>query len=345
MNKPNYLQRFMGFFIKGIIAGIPFTLIMTTISSGIGAEFRYRSNLSWDRISDLILHPYLVLPSTLIAFAISIIIIALILALTKNQPPVSAIFIGIIVGAAIILTIDYLSWLVFYGKLLKYPYYHFTFIGTSFLSEENLPLDEVRHTTFWIALVGSNYLASNIINILAIIGSSYKMVKADTPRKVFTINDYLLIVLTIICLLSFFISILGDGLILFIFNFPRFGILPAILACYIVGVLMANILVRRKKRLSNAYSVILGIMLGLIITIIASYVLWVFAYSSILIHSDWWHVRTFYEFLDPRNAQNIIVYLIRINPFFIPGILGIFFSGYVGWKINNDLFPQNLLKE
>ena len=109
--------------------------------------------------------------------------------------------------------------------------------------------------------------------------------------------------------------------------------IPSGIIGVIGGILVAFILAIWKKRISNLWASLVGLVVGLAIILIVNYFIWLALYSGTFGHDS------FVEFIVPTNTD-FIDFIINQNPFFIPSVIAVILSTFGAWKINKRVLQE-----
>jgi len=101
------------------------------------------------------------------------------------------------------------------------------------------------------------------------------------------------------------------------------------------GLLLWLILPILNNGKSNILTSILGLIISIAIVFMIDYVLWAVSQPR-----DYLSKFSFIEFAIPKLNSGWLEFIFFINPFFIPSIAAIILVIFLGWKVNENRFPN-----
>lgn len=119
------------------------------------------------------------------------------------------------------------------------------------------------------------------------------------------------------------------------------GAIPAMLIGAIGGGVIGFVLSLWGKKLSNLSTVFVGLVVGIGLVFSANYLYWLSRVTAPPFYGD--HM-TFYEYLFSVKFSSFSTFIMSPNWYFMPSIIAIIISPYIGWKINtvDVLMPMKL---
>jgi len=115
------------------------------------------------------------------------------------------------------------------------------------------------------------------------------------------------------------------------------GIIPAILLGALNGALIGFILGAAQKKTTNLIAISVGITTSIILVLIVNFLYWLL-YSSFK-GGDFWQFFLYPFYLYYPRAESFLSFIVNNvilppNLYFLPSMIAIPLSGYMGWKIN-----------
>jgi hypothetical protein len=329
MENSTYIRRATTHIAKGFRTGGVFMAASIIIVAFLITLLRYSADPFSDRFVFALVLPLLIIIPFSIIFLLDIALNGLILAFQKDSHlnPVS-IFLGLLIPIMLIGTFDYLAYMM---SLPPSKGYDVSFLAYLF-PDNILPA--------WTILFCNEYLAPSILSIILLTYVNWKTISfpqnGEIPSKI-KIAVSALIFLAICSILAIIpLALLGihfeDSVFLGIYAF-------AFIICSISAIIFLSkkilkfIFAHSKSVTSKIVAVFWGLVVGFGLTLIFNFILWAITHSDFSYNAN----VSFSSFLLPQGFNSIYKFLFETNPFFIPSILTILISAYMGWETYKEI--------